>query len=112
MTPEEMKKRAKEFAKRVIAVCRQLPATEEARLIRGKLCRAGTAVGANYRAAWRGRSKPDFISKLGITLEEADESLYWLEIIAETGILKLEAVSDLMDEARQLIAIFVSGLNT
>jgi four helix bundle protein len=76
MDPSEMKRRTKEFAKRVINLCRNLPKTEAGRLIRNQLFRAGTSVGANYRAACRGRSKAEFIAKLGIALEEADETLY------------------------------------
>jgi four helix bundle protein len=71
-----MKIRTKEFAKQVICLCRQLPTTQEGRLIGAQSFRAGTSGGANYRAACRGRSKADFISKLGIALEEADESFY------------------------------------
>ncbi len=107
-----MKRRTKEFAKRVIRLCRELPNTEESRLIRGQLFRAGTSVGANHRAACRGRSRADFIAKLGIGLEEADESLYWLEIIAETNIMKAELLAPLMDEAGQLVSILVASLNT
>jgi four helix bundle protein len=109
---EEMKRRTKEFAKRVVAVCREMPQTEESRLIRNQLFRAGTAVGANYRAARRGRSKADFIAKLGIVLEEADESLYWMELITETAIMSAQRLALLMDEARQLIAIFIASLNS
>jgi len=112
MNPDEMKKRTKEFAKRVINLCRKLPQTEEARLVRNQLFRAGTSAGSNYRAACRGRSKADFISKLGIVLEEADESLYWTEIIVETNIMKADLLTSLMEEANELIAIFVCSLNT
>jgi four helix bundle protein len=73
--PEQMKKRTKEFARRLILLCRKMPQTEEALLIRKQVFRSGTAVGSNYRAACRGRSKADFISKMGIVLEEADETL-------------------------------------
>jgi four helix bundle protein len=112
MNPDELKQRTKEFAKRIINVCRELPLREECRLLRGQLFRAGTAVGANYRAACRGRSKADFISKLGIVLEEADESLYWLELVVETEMMKGERLEPLLDEAKQLVAIFVASLNT
>ena len=112
MHSAEMKKRTKEFAKRVINLCRKLPRTEEARLVRNQIFRAGTSVGSNYRAACRGRSKADFISKLGIVLEEADESLYWMEIIVETNIMKADLLTALMEEANELIAIFVCSLNT
>jgi four helix bundle protein len=109
---EALKKRTKEFAKRMINLCRQLPNTQEARLIGNQLFRAGTSVGANYRAVCRARSKADFIAKLGLVLEEADESLYWLEILDETGITKTELVTPLMAEANELVAIFVASLNT
>ena len=112
MHSAEMKKRTKEFAKRVINLCRKLPRTEEARLVRNQIFRAGTSVGSNYRAVCRGRSKADFISKLGIVLEEADESLYWMEIIVETNIMKADLLTALMEEANELIAIFVCSLNT
>jgi four helix bundle protein len=69
-------------------------------------------VGANYRAACRARSKADFIAKLGIVLEEADESLYWLEILAEAQIVRAELLAPLMNEADELVAIFVTSLNT
>ncbi len=81
-------------------------------LIRKQLFRSGTSVGANYRAACRGRSKADFVAKLGIALEEADESLYWLEILAETQIVKRELVAPVLKEANELVAIFVASLNT
>lgn len=112
MQPEELKKRTKEFAKRVINLCRHLPNTEEGRLIRKQLFRCGTSVGANYRAVCRGRSKAEFISKLGIVLEEADESLYWMEIIVETNVIKAELLGPLIQEADELVSIFVSSLNT
>lgn len=112
MNREQMKQRTKDFAKQVIAFCHQTPRTEEGMLIRKQLFRSGTSVGANYRAACRGRSKADFVAKLGIALEEADESLYWLEILAETQIVKPELVAPLLKEANELVAIFVASLNT
>jgi four helix bundle protein len=112
MDREELKARTKAFAKRVINLCRSLPRTEEARLIRNQLFRAGTSVGANYRACCRARSRAEFISKVGIVLEETDESLYWMEIITESEIMKAKRLTPLMEEADQLIAIFVSSLNT
>lgn len=96
----------------MINLCRQLPKTEEARLVGKQLFRSGTSVGANYRAACRGRSKADFIAKLGVVLEEVDESLYWLEILAETGVVKTDLLAPLMNEANELVAIFVASLNT
>ena len=109
---EEMKKRTKEFAKRVINLCRQLPETREGRLIGNQIFRSGTSVGANYRAACRGRSKAEFIAKLGIVLEEADESLYWLEILSETKIVKANLLKSLMKEADELVGMFVASIKT
>ena len=112
MDQEEMKKRTKDFAKRVINMCRQLPETREGRLIGNQIFRAGTSVGANYRAACRARSKAEFIAKLGIVLEEADESIYWLEILSETQIVKANLLEPLMKEADELVGIFVASLKT
>ena len=112
MDAGDLRKRTKEFAKRVIRLCRKMPNTREGRLIGDQLFRSGTSVGANYRAACRGKSKPDFISKLGTVLEEADESLFWMEVITEMEIMKPDMLGPLMDEANQLIAIFVTSLNT
>ncbi len=83
MNEEEMKKRTKEFAKATIKLCRKLPNTREGRLIGDQMFRSGTSVAANYRAACRGRSKAEFISKLASVEEEADETLFWLELIKE-----------------------------
>ncbi len=112
MDQEEMRNRTKEFAKRVINLCRQLPETREGRLIGNQIFRSGTSVGANYRAACRGRSKAEFIAKLGIVLEEADESLYWLEILSETKIVKANLLKSLMKEADELVGIFVASIKT
>ena len=81
MNKEDMKRRTKDFAKNVILLCRELPNNREGYLIGNQLFRAGTSVGANYRAVCSARSRADFISKLGIVEEEADESLFWLELL-------------------------------
>ena len=112
MDQEAMRGRTKEFAQQVINLCKRLPNTREGRLVGDQLFKAGTAVGANYRAACRARSKADFIAKLGIVLEEADESLYWLEILDEGKIIKTPFLAPLMSEADELVAIFVTSLNT
>lgn len=112
MNQEQMKVRTKDFAKKVISLCRQLPATQEGRLVGGQFFRSGTSVGAHYRAACRARSKADFISKLSIVLEETDESLYWMEILHENRIVNSKLLPDLIKEAKELIAILVSSLNT
>lgn len=77
-------------------------------LLSRQLFRSGTSVGANTRSAFRGRSKREFVAKLGIVIEEADESLYWMEILAESGLTKEEAVKPLIKEAEELVSIFVS----
>lgn len=86
-----------------------LPKTLEGRAIGNQLIRSGTSVGANYRAACRGRSKPDFIAKLGIVEEEADESAFWMEIIIESGLMKKELVEPLLQEANEIVAIIVAS---
>jgi len=112
MDRQKMIIRTKEFAKEILLLCRQLPSTREGRLSGVQLFRSGTSVGANYRAACRARSKADFISKLGIVLEEADEILYWLEILIETKFLEAPLLNEIMAEANELIAIFVASFNT
>lgn len=112
MDQQEMKRRTKEFAKRIIKLCRSLPDSWEARRVSDQLFRAGTSVGANYRAACRARSKSEFVSKLSIVLEETDESLYWLEIIAETKLLQEKLLLSLMQEGTELVGILVSTINT
>lgn len=112
MDREQMKIRTKNFAKRVINLCKKLPDTIEAQLIGTQLFRSGTSVGANYRAACREREQADFIAKIGIVLEETDESLYWLEILAETEIVKPDFLMSLMNEAKELVAIFVATIDT
>jgi four helix bundle protein len=112
MDQQEMKRRTKEYAKRIVKLCRSLPPTWDARRVGDQLFRAGTSVGANYRAACRARSRADFISKLSIVLEETDESLYWLEIIAETKLLQEKLLLSLMQEGNELISILVSTINT
>jgi four helix bundle protein len=108
---EQMKKRTKEFAKQIINLCKQLPNTREGRLIGDQIFRSGTSVGSNYRAVCRARSRPDFIAKLGLVLEEMEEPLYWLELLAGTKILKSEILIAPMKETNELVAIFVSSLN-
>jgi four helix bundle protein len=112
MNEEQLKKRAKDFAKRIIDLCRTLPNNREGRLIGDQLFRSGTSVAANYRAACRGRSKAEFISKLAVVEEEADETLFWLELIKEMGISNKLVVDMLMKEGDELIAIIVSSIKT
>ena len=106
---EEMKGRTKRFALRIIKVFRALPKTEEARIIGKQLFRAGTSDAANYRAVCRARSKADFISKIGVVVEETDESVFWLELLVDAEIVKKEKLSLLMKEGNELLAIFAAS---
>ena len=112
MTTDELKTRTKSFALRIIKLVEALPPTRTADVIGKQLTKSGTSVGANYRAACRAKSNADFIAKIGIVEEEADESAFWLEVIVESGLMKEELVKDLLDEADQIVAIMVSSINT
>lgn len=104
--------RTKRFALRVLKLVAALPRTAEGRAVANQLVRSGTSVGANYRAARRARSKAEFVAKLGVVEEEADEACYWLEIIIEGGMLPPTRVQPLLDEASELVAIFVQAKKT
>ncbi len=112
MTPDEMKKRTKQYGLRIIRAAASLPRTFAARHIGGQLLRAGTSVGANYRAACRARSQVEFIAKLGIVEEEADETIYWMEMLVEAGIMPKAKLSALMTEANEILSIVVASINT
>src|SRR5437660_12934629 len=110
MNADDLKKRTKQFALRILKLVAALPNTVAGRAIGGQLVRAYTSVGANYRAACRGRSKAEFIAKLGIEEEEADESGYWMEVIIEGELLKQKQVQTLLDDANELTIIFATQL--
>ena len=93
-------------------MCRALPKSREADVVARQILRSGSSVGANYRAVCRSRSKADFIAKLGVVIEEVDETLFWLELLVDTNILTAKKLSKLMDEANQLTAIFVASRET
>lgn len=112
MTQDELKRRTKEFALRIIKLTESFPNTFLGRHVSGQLIRSGTSVPANYRAACRARSNADFIAKMGIVEEEADESAFWIEFAVDTTLVKAELVTDFLDESNQLVAIFVSSINT
>ena len=112
MNPDEMKKRTKAYALAIIRFVQTLPGTPTARLIGNQLLKCGTSVGANYRASCRAKSKADFIAKMGIVEEEADESVYWMEVLVDSGIVSSSAVAELCDEGQQIVAITVSSINT
>ena len=109
MDADGLKQRTKDFALRVIRLCQVLPKTYTGDVIGKQVLRSATSTAANYRAACRARSKPEFAAKLAIVIEEADESLFWLELIVESGLLPKERLDDLMKEANELTAIFVSS---
>ena len=109
MDAEDLKKRTKRFALRILKLVVALPDTVQGRTVGGQLVRAGTSVGSNYRAACRGRSRAEFIAKVGVVLEEADESAFWLELIIEGQLLKAVLVQPLLDEANELICIMASS---
>ena len=112
MDEHELKNRTKQFALRVIRLVDTLPGTIPGRAVAGQLVRSGMSVGANYRAACRGRSKAEFSAKLGIALEEADECCYWLELIMDGEFLPRNRVEPLHQEANELTAIFVASIRT
>jgi len=112
MNKQELKDRTKRFALRVIKLVDALPKTTAGRVIGNQLIRSGTAVGANYRAACRGRAKAEFVAKIGVVAEEADESAFWMELIIEGGLLKSDIVTPLYREAEELTAIFTASGRT
>ena len=112
MTAQELKNRTFEFGVRVITAVEALPKTETAKILGRQLLRAGTSVGANYRAAARARSQADFISKLGLVEEESDESAYWTEVIIARKLLRRAQVKSLLAEANELLAITVASIKT
>jgi len=112
MTERELLERTKQFAVRVFKLVGALPQTIQGRAVASQLIRSGTSVAANYRAACRARSKPEFIAKLGVVEEEADESAFWLELIIETDLLSDAKVKALLVEAGEIVAIMASSKKT
>ena len=112
MTPEQLKERTKRFALDVIALVGTLPRTLVAEIIAGQMVRSGTSTGANYRAACRARSRAEFVAKIGVAEEEADETQYWLELLLETKLAKSETVRRLIAEATELVAILSASRKT
>ena len=112
MDKEKMKQRTKQFALRVIRLTESLSKGRTAGMIGRQLLRSGTSVGANYRAACRAKSTADFISKMGTVEEEADESLYWMELLIEAEIMEPVKLESLINETGELLAITVASINT
>jgi four helix bundle protein len=104
MTTDELKARTKRFALRVMTLIEALPNTVRGRVIANQIMRSATSVGANYRAACRARSRAEFISKIGVVEEEADETAFWLELIIESKIRRAKQIAPLLDEANELVA--------
>ncbi|MGH9530799.1 MAG: four helix bundle protein [Terriglobales bacterium] len=111
-SPDALRVRTKAFGLRIIRLFRALPRSPEAQIIGKQLLRCGTSVGANYRAACRGRSRQEFVAKLGIVVEEADEAIYWLEMLVDAGIVPAKRLKELLAEAHELTAIFTAAQHT
>ncbi|HLG13456.1 MAG TPA: four helix bundle protein [Blastocatellia bacterium] len=112
MNEQEFKNRTKHLALRVIKLVVALPKGLVAEVIGRQLLRSATSVGANYRAACRGRSSADVVSKLGIVEEEADETLYWMELLVEAEIVSQKKLANLMSETNEILAMTVASIKT
>lgn len=107
-----LEERTRAFALRVIKLSEAIPDTAVGRVIKGQLLRAGTSVGANYRAAKRAKSNADFISKMGTVEEEADETMYWMELLVEAGLMSEKRISELYQEANEIVSMTVASIKT
>jgi four helix bundle protein len=112
MTREDMKARTKTYANRVVKLCAALPGNWIAQTLGKQLLRSGTSVGANYRAVCRAKSNADFINKLRVVEEECDESLFWMELLVDNGLVEGMRLRDLMKEGDEILAIVVSSAKT
>jgi four helix bundle protein len=112
MTEPELLQRTEQFALRIFHLVGALPETIQGRAVAAQLIRSGTSVAANYRAVYRARSKSEFIAKLGVVEEEADESAFWLELIIETNLLRAAKVNALLIEAGEIVASMASSKKT
>ncbi len=108
----KLKERTKAFSLRIIRLVENPPKGKTSYVIGNQLLRSGTSVGANYRSAKRAKSKRDFIAKMGIVEEECDESIFWMELLVESGLMKKELLSDLMSEADEILRMVVSSITT
>ena len=109
MNREELKERTKQFALRVMRLVDALPKSIKGRALASQMVRSGTSVAANYRAACRGRSRAEFIAKIGLVEEEADETALWLELVISDELLSKKKVQPLLDEANELVAIMAAS---
>ncbi len=109
---QQLKDRTKMFAIRVIKMSDALPKTRAANVITSQILRSATSIAANYRAVGRARSKAEFIAKMGVVVEEADETVFWLELLGDSGIVPAAKLHKLLDEANQLVLIFSASRRT
>ncbi len=112
MNKDDLIKKTKDFAHRCVKLSLELPKSKLGSHIEGQLIRCSTSVAANYRAACIAQSKPSFIAKLSIVIEEVDESAFWLEFIIDEGLMTKERVSGLFSESKELTAIFIASRKT
>src|SRR5438552_17229999 len=112
MNAKDFRDGTKAYALRIIRLYEALPKNGVSSVLGRQLLRSGTSVGANYRAACRAKSRADFISKLENVEEECDETLYWLELLVESGEIKAKRVAALMKEGEEILAMVVSSINT
>ena len=112
MTPQELKNRTKGFALRIIKLVNAMPYSGAGDVIGRQLLRSATSVGANYRSACRAQSRADFAAKMAVVAEEADESLYWLELVLESGLIKAERLGELLKEANEIVSIVTASRKT
>ena len=112
MNKEDFKLKTKKFSLQIIRFVESLPRNQTAYVLAKQLLRSGTSVGANYRAACRARSTAEFIAKMGIVEEEADESMYWMELLVEAEVIKNVGIKHLMVEANEIVAMTVASIRT
>jgi four helix bundle protein len=112
MNADELRARTRAFSLRVVKLVQSLPKNMVADVIGKQVLRSATSVGANYRAACRAQSDAMFISKLSIVVEEADETVYWLELIRDAGLVKPDLLAELIDEAEQILKIMAASRKT
>src|SRR5690242_19062038 len=110
--PEDLRNRTKDFAVRIVKMYRTLPYQSDAQVLGKQLLRCGTSVAANYRAACRSRSRAEWVAKIGVVVEEADESVFWLEMLADCEILSRADIADLLKEGHELSALFTASQRT
>ncbi|MFY9644482.1 MAG: four helix bundle protein [Terriglobales bacterium] len=108
MTPDELRARTKSFALRVVRLYRTLPRSADAQVMGKQLLRCGTSVAANYRASCRARSRAEFAARIGVVVEEADETGFWMEMLVDAEIVRVALLKDLLQESKELTAIFTA----